>query len=113
MRSSIIVKTSFNAEHRYLDAPDEVKFLRDWHPHVFNVEAEIEVPSLNRSLEFFMVKREMDKMIAKRFPKQFELSCEQIEKGIFEDLSLKYGVDRKYIVTVGEDYVNAGRYYGF
>ena len=43
MKSSIVVRTSFEGIHQYTNAPEEVDFLRHPHRHMFYVEAEIEV----------------------------------------------------------------------
>lgn len=75
----IIVKTQFEAFHRYKKAPKEVKFLRSFHRHLFKVECTIPVDHSNRQLEFFMIKKKLDGYLTQSFKgKQFELSCEQL-----------------------------------
>jgi len=110
MRITIIVKTCFNAKHFWREAPEEVSFLRIAHDHTFFVEAEISGSGLNRQLEFFMVKRVIDKFLDSFRGGTFEYSCEYFAEAILEHLKLKYG-ERSYTVTVSEDGVNAGRVY--
>lgn len=52
----ITVKHQFEGVHRYPEAPEEVRYLRDNHRHTFHVEVEIEVFTDDRELEFIMVK---------------------------------------------------------
>jgi len=107
---SIIVKTTFVAEHYWDKAPNEVKFLREKHPHTFFVEAEIEVFKTDRQLEFFMVKRYLDAFIEQTFAYRcFSLSCEQIAEKICGAIKHKYG-KRYYSIKVFEDNVNGGRF---
>ena len=113
MKISILIRTSFFAYHRWKDAPEEVAFLRVFHPHQFNVEAEIEVHGDNRDEEFYIVRKYIDEYINKELKdKKFEFSCEQICQQIIEHLIKKYG-KRDYIITIREDDQNAGRVYKY
>ena len=79
----IYIRTRFEAEHRWKDAPDDVAFLRNWHRHMFHVELGLPVADLNRELEFFRLKRALDRYIHESFAGlRFEHSCEQIAKHI-------------------------------
>jgi len=79
MSTHIIVKTQFTGNHRYPDAPEEVKFLRNTHRHVFFVELQIEVFHNDRELEFLMVKKALNVMVQK-FAADYRgtFSCEMI-----------------------------------
>lgn len=108
MKATVIfVKTTFNAEHCWKNAPKEVSFLRKMHPHTFFVEVEIEVTDQNRELEFFIVKRKLDKFINNNLANtRSSRSCEQMAQLILDYLEIKYGEDRMYSVQVSEDNVN-------
>lgn len=109
MRNSIIVKTSFEGLHQYVNAPDEVAFLRNLHRHIFHVEAEIEVFDEDRELEFVIVKRALNRYLYSR-PFGSTYSCEQMARQIINHLIEKFG-KRKMCVTVLEDNENGGRVY--
>jgi len=108
MKKYIRVKTNFVGYHRWMDAPDSTAFLRDFHRHIFYVDVTIEVTGFNRELEFFAVKKELDKYIGHFADTQFDSSCEQIAEGIYTQLSYIYGKDRKYIIEVSEDGESSG-----
>lgn len=75
----IYVKTQFEAFHRWIDAPEEVAFLRNWHRHVFHVKVSLCVQHNNRDIEFFMFRRLLDAFISRTFAGQnLEYSCETI-----------------------------------
>lgn len=109
MKSSILVKTSFEGWHQYTNAPEEVEFLRHPHRHMFFVEAEIEVWDDDRELEFVIVKRMLNQYLYTK-PFSGECSCEQMSKQIINYLIQKLG-DRNMCVTVLEDNENGGRVY--
>lgn len=93
----VYVTTRFEAFHRWVDAPDEVAFLRAWHRHVFHVKLTIRVEGLNRSVEFILLKRAVDKYIREKLEgKYFEASCEMIAA----DLAQHFGAT---CVDVSED----------
>ena len=103
MKKGILVKTNFVAFHRWKDAPDEVGFLRDYHRHIFYVEATFQVSHNDRDLEFFTVKKDIDTFIASNYKnKKFDKSCEQIAEEILNN----YGDCIR--VEVYEDNENGG-----
>ena len=59
----IWITTSMEGFHAYPDAPDEVAFLRNRHRHLFHFRVYIEVFHDDREIEFFMFKRDVEKMI--------------------------------------------------
>lgn len=63
MKIEIIVTTSFEGFHCWPDAPQEVGFLRNEHRHVFVVKSTFLVAHQDRSLEFFVVRRQIDEQI--------------------------------------------------
>lgn len=110
MKRSIIVRTSFEGMHQYKDAPEEVKFLRDLHRHIFYIEAEMEVSHNDRELEFIMVKRGIEKFIKDDILFSDGVSCEQMAEAIIKYLIYRYG-ERQMIVGVYEDNENGGKIY--
>lgn len=106
LKTSIIVKTAFEGFHKYENAPEEVSFLRNLHRHVFNVVTKIQVYSEDRELEYFMVKRFIDKIITEEKAEWGEkASCEKMARIILERLNKEYG-KRNYTVSVFEDNEN-------
>lgn len=76
---TVFVRTRFEGYHRWVDAPEEVAFLRDYHRHIFHVELHKTVTQLNREIEFIQLKWEVEKYIAENYKGQrFEKSCEMI-----------------------------------
>ena len=109
MKNSILVKTNFEGLHQYVNAPNEVAFLRDLHRHIFYVEAEIEVFDDDRELEFVIVKRAINKFLYSK-PFSSTASCEQMARQIAKYLVEQFG-SRNICVTVLEDNENGGRVY--
>lgn len=103
MNTSIYVTSSFIGFHRWPEAPDEVAFLRSTHRHVFKVRVELAVTHDDRQLEFFIVKRELDALLALRNDTDLGASsCEHLAKMIMAFLSLDE--DKKVLqVEVSED----------
>lgn len=100
----IKVRTQFEGFHRYPGASEidsRIAFLEDVHRHMFKVEVKISVDHLDRELEFFLVKWEIENFI-KSGDMDYK-SCEMIATDILEGCLLpKYG-DRYYEVVVSED----------
>ncbi len=79
----IWVTTTFEALHRWIEAPDDVDFLREFHRHLFHVKVGIEVNHLNRDIEFFQFKRKLDRFLVEKYKdKYMEKSCEMIAEEI-------------------------------
>jgi hypothetical protein len=107
----IHVKTTFNGEHHWPEAPDEVSFLREVHSHVFHVEATIPVNHNDRELEYFIVKRVIDNLITFAHESYTTLtwSCERWAEYIGHELAKTYGRDLN--VKVSEDGENGSTAY--
>jgi hypothetical protein len=105
----LTVKGEFEDLHRWVKAPDDVKFLRDLHRHMFEVEMMIQVSGDDRELEFIQIKRWFQKDVVpyitvyNRLINNYRTSCEQFCKLIIEKLQEKFGSDRYYYVSVRED----------
>ncbi len=90
MQTRIIIKTQFEAFHYWKEAPEEVKFLRNPHRHLFQVEVQIPTTE-DRELEFFIVKKKLDTMIALYWKdKEFSYSCEILAEKIKKEVDLLY-----------------------
>lgn len=95
MKTYIEVSFSFEGIHRWPNAPDAVKFLRDPHRHVFLVKAKKRVFHTDRDVEFIMLKREMQKSIFFAYPTTPDgtvlldtASCESIAKSLVDHFEL-------------------------
>ena len=99
----IFVTTQFEGFHRWKDAPEEVKFLRDIHRHMFHVRVEIDVIDYDREIEFIALKTLLNNQIAaiKIAPEAVEYSCETYAKLILCALRKVY--KRKMLCEVSED----------
>ena len=108
----IYIKNTFEGYHRWKDAPDEVKFLRTPHRHIFHVKTTIEVDHADRELEFFMVQRTIDAIIKSwsansTFPSWCEecptidWSCETMAIELLKELHKKY--PRRMSCDISED----------
>lgn len=60
MKRSIEIRWHFEGIHCWPSAPDEVKFLRDPHRHLFYCRARMNVMHEDRELEFFMMKHRLE-----------------------------------------------------
>ena len=127
----IQIKTSFEAFHRWKDAPDELAFLRQYHRHLFHVTAQIDVRE-DREIEFFQFKKTIDSFIhddwihvqenivtdldVEDFDEETGYdsdetkilpSCERFAEWIVYRLENTYGVDRCISCMVSEDNENS------
>lgn len=106
------VSTTFTAQHRWEDAPDEVSFLKDDHRHEFHVTVTIEQFHDDRDVEYIMFKRALDEWLAE-YPaegvsggKLGEKSCEMMAKDIIEQFifdEVPDAMNRYITVEVLED----------
>ena len=100
----IKVRTEFQGFHFYPGAGEidpRIKFLENEHRHMFKVEVKISVTHLDRELEFFLVKWDLQEFL--KDGKMNHKSCEMIATDILENHLLpKYG-ERYYEIVVSED----------
>ena len=81
MKTIIYIQTMFEGVHRWLDAPNDVCFLRNYHRHIFEIKLGVEVKHDDREVEFFQLKRKVDKYLKLCYEGHyFDLSCEGIAK---------------------------------
>lgn len=105
----VMITTQFEGVHKWKDCPyEDVAFLRYYHRHRFVVRVGVRVEGSNREVEFFMLKRLVEKEILARWDgKWFEDSCEMIAESIGCELA-KMGYNIKF-VEVWEDGENGAR----
>lgn len=100
---SIFCNFQFEWFHRWKDAPEEVKFLRDLHRHMFHVRVEVPVTHSDRQIEFILFKRDLMGQIENmKEDLSTRSSCEMIAEWFINYVEVKFGVD-KVTVEVSED----------
>ena len=101
----IRVRTEFEGFHYYPNAgaiDPRIEFLEHPHRHMFKVEVKISVDHLDRELEFFLVKWDLQNYLKES--NMDHKSCEMIATDILEQHLLpKYGETRYYEIVVSED----------
>ena len=106
---SVIVCNCFEGFHAWAEAPEEVAFLRSRHRHLFTVQTTIHTDHHNRAVEFFLLQRRIEQVIALLRGRESDYeqwSCERWATMIGEQLRHEaLPVTR---VEVWEDNENAG-----
>ena len=105
MKTYMILNMIFEGIHRYVDAPEEVKFLRNYHRHLFHVTIKIQLFKGDRELEFFVVQRALRPLIKLWFATHMnynDTSCETAAKTIHYIVQMQYA-NRAVSVQVMED----------
>jgi hypothetical protein len=104
IKTFIVVRTQFEGFHFYPNAGDidpRIKFLESSHRHIFKIEAKIQVFTLDRELEFFLVKWSLEEYLTES--NMNHKSCEMIASDILGHIQAKYGIGRAITITVSED----------
>lgn len=99
-KTKIWVSTSFEGFHRYPDAPEEVKFLRDVHRHIFHIKVWIEVFHNDRDIEFIIFKRFVESLLTQG--QMDYMSCEMISDELHSKIMQKFPM-RDIWISVSED----------
>lgn len=94
------VTTQFEGFHYYINAPNDVSFLRNNHRHMFHITCYVEQFHDNRDIEYIQFKRWLESSIASFIN---DKSCEQLAMAIKDIIHGKYGYNRKINVEVTED----------
>lgn len=101
-----IIRTTFEARHRWKDATEPVLFLQNSHRHIFYVELWVEQEQRDRDIEYIQEKDKLNQFINREFEGfDMEHSCEDIAKKIKAYWENMYG-NRKIKVKVFEDNEN-------
>lgn len=101
IKRTVWVTTSFIAYHKWVGAPEEVGFLRDFHRHVFHVRVEVTITHNEREVEFILLKRRVDDILSVFEEQQFLHSCETLAEHLIDVLQEEWY--RVKSVTVSED----------
>lgn len=103
-KTYICVKFEFEGFHHWPEAPNEVDFLRKPHRHLFKGEAKIPVAHNDRQLEYFIVKRFLNKTIKDMYDFELgKLSCEMMCEDVLKAIQDKFGVRKDVTVSIYED----------
>lgn len=90
--------------HRYPDAPEVVKYLRDVHRHVFHFNVGIQVFHGDREIEFHMFMNWLKSLYAEGQLQLDYKSCEMLAQDIAKSIFAKYDcTHRRLEITVSED----------
>ena len=109
MIKTIWINTQFPWFHSRADAPEEVKFLKNEHRHMFYVKVELAVNHDDRDIEFFIAKKYINQVISNIFPEHptqdgYRIgSCEMACQSIYDKIKEKYKV---ISISVNEDNEN-------
>lgn len=102
----IEVPFSFYYKHKYEQAPEDVKFLREIHNHNFECKVSIRVFHSDRELEFYIVRNYLETIIPSIKYEirsyDYKWSCEMISDFIHKKLIERYG-ERSIEIKVTED----------
>jgi len=104
MKCWIYVTTQHEFIHQYIDAPEEVGYLRFPHRHLAHIKVQIEVFNDDREIEFILCKHWLDKEL--RLASYTDMSCEAVARYILKLVQEKYPGERDVIVEVNEDNEN-------
>lgn len=102
-KTYIKVRTQFEGFHFYPNAGEidpRIKFLESEHRHIFKVELKMSVTHLDREVEFFLCKWDLEDII--KAGNQNNKSCEMIATDLLDRMKIIYG-EREYEITVSED----------
>lgn len=129
LKRAITIRTQFEGIHCWPEAPEEVKFLRDLHRHIFQIRANVEVDHNDRDVEFIMLKHRVDNWLKTMYSQTSEgsvwqmgrMSCEQVAEEAIEVIKQFVGDQRTITVFVSEDgeneamvqYVHVGEFPGW
>lgn len=107
---TVYAKVSFEGIHYWPDAPNEVKFLKYPHRHIFNIKASVEVSQNNREIEFIMLGhrlKELFKGLATDDPNGVwnmgTTSCEDVAEIVMSYIRYKLGLSDEIYISVQVD----------
>lgn len=102
-RIKIWVTFSMNGIHCYPSAPEEVKYLRDPHRHLFKFKVGIQTYHMDREVEFHMLQNEVRSWYSDGVLQLDHKSCEMLARELLDNLRRKYPGRGYYAVEVSED----------
>ena len=98
--------------HRYPDAPEDVKYLRDVHRHIFKFKVGIEVGHDNRDIEFHQLLNWLEGLYEGELDVDYK-SCEMMANDLHASIVEKYGQVRCFIEVAEDGECGAFMTYGF
>lgn len=104
MKKYIVVTTKWEGFHYWKDAPEEVRFLRNLHRHLFHITVKWEVKDSDREKEFFIQKRKLEWHLSSTPRNIQQASCEMLAANILAVLEADF-------VSVFEDGENGAEVY--
>lgn len=103
MKTTITIRLQVEGVHRWAKCPHEdVKFLRDFHRHIFYIECEKQVFHDDRDVEFIQFKRELEKLYNTGVMQLDYKSCEMMAQDLAKYIQSKYA-NRDLIIDISED----------
>lgn len=104
VKGSAFIWITFTLErmHRWIDAPEEVEYLKWHHRHIFHFKVSLEIKHDDREVEFQLFKRRLARQAQEAIPDISDLSCEQMGNIIAVIVNEDYP-SRNIIVEVSED----------
>lgn len=100
-KTFIYVTTQKEFIHQYVNAPDEVSYLRYPHRHVAHIKVKVQVFHDDREIEFIMFKHQLDYWLD--LSTLSNKSCENIAHEILSFVINNYGKKRDISIVVSED----------
>lgn len=110
MTNYVWVTTQKEMLHSYPKAPEEVKFLRNIHRHLFKFKVYLQVYNDSRDVEFILFKRNVDSYLNELNKCLGTKSCEMICRMLAGYIRLDYS-DRDIKIEVSEDGENGSEYF--
>ena len=103
--TNVFINTQKEFIHQYMNAPDEVSYLRYPHRHMAHIRIEIEVFDDDREIEFIMLKHRVNEFLDKldSLNALTNNSCEMISKKLLAFVQERYSTNRDIQITVSED----------
>jgi NTP pyrophosphatase (non-canonical NTP hydrolase) len=118
LKRAVTIRTQFEGIHCWPEAPEEVKFLRKRHRHIFQLRANVEVEHNDRDVEFIMLKHRVDSWLIEKATAETlgentnkyglvwhmgRMSCEQVAEEAIGVIQQFVGDQRTITVFVSED----------
>jgi len=107
--SWIEIELYYLAEHQWKDAPKHREYLQPLHPHIFKISVRISVEHGERQIEFHDLRDEVWALINTPLWNNWNNSCKNIAKTIFNRLQSAYE-NHKISVVVEEEGGLKGKY---
>lgn len=98
IKREVIVTFAMEGHHRWLEAPQEVRYLANMHRHLFHIKVAVETFHKEREVEFHTLLHQAQNA----YTQGAEQSCEEIAERLLARLREMY-LDRRMRVEVWED----------